>query len=324
MPGHTALLLLVLGCGPRVAPAPAPTPAPQSPAPQLLSVGYMHRCMLDDAGRPGCEGSDALGQASPPDAVLTTISAGLYHSCGLYPDGAPVCWGSDHGPYPGNATANLPPPPPGLLLAAIAAGDAFTCGLRPDGGPVCWGNKTLTPPEGRYVEVVAGYEHARFRDAQGATSCFGADEEASGEGDTGDAAHTIACAVMEDVPDGLCAPEERIPKGWTAPPSGLIARQLAAGAAHTCALTAEGGVRCWGADGWGDGNTIWAGQTRVPADLPPAVEVSAGGGHSCARLTDDTVRCWGDTQSPQGRFVEISSGASQACGRRVEGEIMCW
>lgn len=300
------IALLALACG-GIARHTAPAGA------QRLSVGYMHRCALDDAGHPRCEGSDAHGQSSPPDVTLTTISAGLYHSCGLQRDGSPVCWGSDSGPYPGYATKNLPPPPQGLTLIAVAAGDAFTCGLGEEGQLTCWGNKGLSAPQGRYVEVVAGYGHACVRD-QEAVSCFG--EE--------DGSDTIACEDMEDVPDGVCTPGERIPRRWTAPPPALSAQQLAAGAAHTCALTEAGAVRCWGADGWGDGNTIWAGQTRVPPDLERAVEVSAGGGHSCARLVDDTVRCWGDRASPQGRFVEISSGASEACGRRADGTIDCW
>ena len=96
------------------------------------------------------------------------------------------------------------------------------------------------------------------------------------------------------------------------------------GADHTCALGVQGKVFCWGADGWGDGNSVWTGQTRVPVDLPAAVQVTAGGGHSCALHKDGKVTCWGDHKSPMGKFRTIDSGADRVCGVMLSGEVKCW
>ena len=78
--------------------------------------------------------------------------------------------------------------------------------------------------------------------------------------------------------------------------SGVIA--VSAGAGHTCAVTTDGGVLCWGADDdgeLGDGNTEWN------SPLPVAVTglssgvtgLSAAVDHTCALTIDGGVLCWG-------------------------------
>lgn len=336
--GALTLVLSTLACSglpspPIEDPKPQPSPSPPPPEPPVapssaelprLSVGYMHWCALDGQGRAKCQGDDALDQLRAPDEELITVSAGLYHSCGLRPDHSVICWGSDRGPYT-RAVPKLPPPPEGLTLASVAAGDAFTCGLTLESAVVCWGNKGIQPPIGRFVEVVAGYDHACVRSSDKSVRCFGveqaADETYGSDGEPG--ADTLECATMEGVPEGICKTAERISRHWTPPPAGLTADQLAAGASHSCVLR-SGKVSCFGADGWGDGNTIWAGQTRAPPDLADVVEVTAGGGHSCARRSGGDVTCWGDKSSPEGLFTDISSGASDACGVRPDRTIFCW
>lgn len=71
---------------------------------------------------------------------------------------------------------------------------------------------------------------------------------------------------------------------------------VTAGFAHTCALLADGAVKCWGANEHGqlgDGTT----QDRhapVDAALPgPASAVGAGYVHTCAAVSGN-VYCWGD------------------------------
>ena len=308
------LLLLIAGCTRTPAVAPAVGPARDAPRPgPIVSAGYLHHCVLDPDGTARCDGGNQLDQLRVPKDRLTAISAGLYHSCGLTTAGTPLCWGSDRGPYPGNATSDLPAPPD-VRLVAIAAGSEYTCGLDAAGALVCWGNRgwASAPPPGRFVALSAGYDHACAVRADGEVTCFG---EAGVE--------RLPCEQLESVPEGACRAGDTIPKGWTPAPAGLRAVAVAAGASHTCAVTKAATVVCWGADGWGDGNTIWAGQTRVPPSLIDVVEVSAGGGHSCARRRDGRVVCWGDVPSPAGRFVQIDSGANYACGVSAAGAVVC-
>lgn len=84
------------------------------------------------------------------------------------------------------------------------------------------------------------------------------------------------------------------------PLTGIV--NITAGYTHNCALTSDGGVKCWG-DNFrgmlGDDSTT----TRlIPVDvlagpgLPPLAGVSAigaGATHTCALMTGGGVKCWG-------------------------------
>lgn len=83
-----------------------------------------------------------------------------------------------------------------------------------------------------------------------------------------------------------------------------IKPKVSAGPSHTCALSSDGGVRCWGRGRFGalgsqSESNISDGQgpTIVEAgpvlSTMPALEVIAGSGHSCALLRDRNVSCWG-------------------------------
>jgi hypothetical protein len=89
-------------------------------------------------------------------------------------------------------------------------------------------------------------------------------------------------------------------------PLGGTAIAITAGLNHTCALLADGRIRCWGDGGVGqlghDATTnIGDGQgadlsIENAKDVPlggRALAVTAGAGHTCALLTTGTMRCWG-------------------------------
>jgi alpha-tubulin suppressor-like RCC1 family protein len=81
-----------------------------------------------------------------------------------------------------------------------------------------------------------------------------------------------------------------------------VAGRLAVGDDHVCALTASGGIVCWGS---GENSQVplpalssdlFAAEPVALDPLPEGrrgVQISAGAEHTCVRAHDGTVWCWG-------------------------------
>lgn len=123
--------------------------------------------------------------------------------------------------------------------------------------------------------------------------------------------------------------------------------QVAAGAAHTCALAEDGNVYCWGSGEngrLGDGRTTDSATPILVDGSEFAGEIrdlAVGEDHSCV-VAGEEVYCWGandQKQSGQGSSddvtepkrvsgldepVGISLGAAFSCARQADGEARCW
>jgi cysteine-rich repeat protein len=133
--------------------------------------------------------------------------------------------------------------------------------------------------------------------------------------------------------------------------------QIDLGGQFTCALLANGSVRCWGSGFGGQlgyGNTNHIGDNEVPAnagnvDVGGVVtQVASGANHNCALLVGGTVRCWGqngagqlgygnaitigDDEAPSsagdvdvgGTVVQLACGGSHTCALLDTGAVRCW
>jgi alpha-tubulin suppressor-like RCC1 family protein len=123
--------------------------------------------------------------------------------------------------------------------------------------------------------------------------------------------------------------------------------RLAAGAAHTCSVSSEGGLSCWGFNSsgqLGDGTTTNR-QAPVPVSglSSDVLAVSAGRAHGCAATAKDEFLCWGDNASGQlgdGTMISrltpvqvsgltsgvaaVSTGGGHSCALTPAGALLCW
>ena len=67
--------------------------------------------------------------------------------------------------------------------------------------------------------------------------------------------------------------------------AGNAFKQISAGPYHTCGVTVDGNVDCWGYNPHGETADRSGGNW---------LEVSAGEDHTCALRSDGVVDCWGD------------------------------
>lgn len=193
-------------------------------------------------------------------------------------------------------------------------------------GPI-WNFTTGDSSSSKAILIAAGLYHTCALTSVGGVKCWGW----NGEGELGNG--TLA--------------SRRTPENVVGLSSGIIS--IAAGGFHTCALTSNGGVKCWGDNSFGE---LGNGDTDSdPHPLPVnvvglssgVVAISAGDYHSCALTDSGEVKCWGDNAYGQlgdgsntendtpvdvvalsSGVVAIAAGYEQTCAITSNGKVKCW
>ncbi|MEX2247862.1 MAG: choice-of-anchor Q domain-containing protein [Dehalococcoidia bacterium] len=224
--------------------------------------------------------------------------------------------------------------PPGW--AEIDVGVNHTCGITTADGLRCWGlNSSGQLGTGDFLNsalpqnvVALGLGGTQQVSAGGAHTCAVAASRVRCWGDN----------LWGQLGNGEFGPAAANPLPLLVSDT-LFVAQVSAGHDHTCAVTTESEVWCWGLNNYGQvGNNTsgnaWLGPTPVCETgtgfdctggqrLSGVLEVEAGGLHTCALMFDGAVKCWGmnyngqlgigDSPDEVPTTAECTSGTSIGC-----------
>ena len=230
-----------------------------------ITIGDGHSCGLTVSGRAYCWGANDFGQLGDGSRVdrampvpiagslrFRSLSAGAYHTCGIALNDIAYCWGDNRwgqlgaGDVPYNAIDAGRDVPVAVVGATpwsrVAAGWQHTCATSAAGVTYCWGRNDAAKQLGdgsdvthrgvpapiadahMFIALTAGPLATCGRTSDGAAWCWGANYY----GGLGDG---------KVVAEGIGRPT-RVQGGPFV--------EITLGQAHTCALSNDRGLWCWG------------------------------------------------------------------------------
>lgn len=208
-----------------------------------FNSSYSHACAILDDGSVSCWGMEMYGELGPlafrripgwpidlgTGRTAVQVAVGVFHICALLDDGSVKCWGSHVSLGLGDMLDR------GAMLNQM--GDALP--------PVDLGTGVHA------VQISAGEAHTCALLSNGAIKCWGANSSGQlGLGDKLDRGY-----MPNQMGDQLPAVDI----------GGGQVSQIAAGAAHNCAVLSNGGLKCWGTNGWGQ---LGLGDSTTRGDQP--------------------------------------------------------
>ena len=267
------------------------------------------------------------------DAVALETSG--QHSCALHKDGTISCWGRESygalGADREEGEYSLSPRQVKNIddATAIAAGDNYTCALRQGGAIFCWGRN-------RYGQLGTGQTYNEF-------------EYSLMPVRVGDFSDSASPAISAAEPEPPSPPSTTSPAISAAESAPNLATSIAASYSHSCAVSEDKKVFCWGSN---ENGKLGIGKSKydleysaVPlevAGIADAAAVATGENHTCALHESGTVSCWGRNTSDQLGSLDswrstvpvqiddikdavwIAAGEGHTCAVHLDGTISCW
>ena len=303
-----------------------------------------YSCALTSVGEAVCWGKYADRWPPPPDGPFVALTppsylwaqgSGFGNACGLRTDGTAVCWGTAGSEderqvleeYSGPFTA-IRGTIGGLCgltidgvwtclsgyqssdqrFTAMSTGGMHDCAITPSGTAYCepatslnllfsGGRKRMIPPDpspDRFVSITSGAATAND--------------------------DAYACALTATGRTYCWRNEDNKLERPQPPVGGYVG--VADGYGHTCGLTADSGIDCWGWNNYGQ------------ADAPDGQfkAVSAGYSSSCAVTLEGRLVCWGsiwtDQSShplglPETRYQSVAVGYTGVCALTADSQAEC-
>ena len=230
------------------------------------------------------------------------------------------------------ASAQQPPvgpaaavPNPAAVSQALGAGPVMfnkTAGQPGAAAP----DAEITSVLAVAMKIAAGESHTCALTTDGRVQCWGRND--SGQ-----------------LGDGTTTSPRPTPVAVSGLASGVT--DIAAGTSHTCALTTDGGVKCWGANSYGQLGVTPSPNQSVPLDVEELTSgvqaIAAGASHTCALTTGGGVKCWGgngygqlgdalttdraipmDVSGLKSGVIDIAAGENHTCALTTGGGVKCW
>lgn len=327
----------------------------------LVAAGKYHTCAILETGALQCWGYNMYGQLGnnstydrpvPQDVYamssgIQSVSLGENHSCALDNAGQVWCWGNNYEGQLGIGNTDMQLIPVNVAgmgdgNLAIKAGMRFTCAIDPENNPKCWGEnwagqlgdesqiRSLTPVEvselpSTIMSIGAGDSHTCVVLVTQGLMCWGSNS--FGQLGNGDSAIRLQAVDVVGLTSGIVV--------------------ISSGGMHSCAITTEGALKCWGNNKFGqlgNGSTIDSVTPVAVIGLEHDVTaVATGGFHTCAAFNED-VYCWGYNgfgQVGDGSRVNrwtpvpvvgidnpasaLATGSNHSCALMAESQVIkCW
>ena len=292
-----------------------------------ISTGYNHACAIVADGKLKCWGENKDGQLGVGNLVdssvpvdvpdvgtgVIAVSAGLRSTCAITSSGLVKCWGANSAGQLGNGTKTPSLVPTdvvnlGSSAIAITVGFSYACAVTSAGALKCWGlddfltlgnDRTdsvginpfshslpvnVTGLNSSVIAVSASYDHTCALIAGGLMKCWGY----NGLGQLGNGSNQVSDGFRQVV---------RV-SGYPIDVLRLEAvAAISLGFQFSCALSSQGGAKCWGRNSSGELGSGSGNFSLVPRDVTglasDMVGVSAGLQHACGVSQAGGLKCWG-------------------------------
>jgi cysteine-rich repeat protein len=302
-----------------------------------VAISTYSSCALKNNGTVFCWGNNNYGQlgdgttstrATPVQVRsltgVTEISGGRIHNCARKSDGTVWCWGyNNYGQLGDGSRSNRSAPVQARGLTGVrnvTTGVNHTCAVMNNGSAKCWGygwyhNVTNTSRRSSYyttpVDVggVSGVSEMKaygygscYRRANGTVGCFG--YGCHGQMGNGQSScYNYGNRTVSNLSNAV---------------------ELGGGYYHMCARDADGNVKCWGYNSYGqlgDGTTTQRTSPVQVSTMTDAVTLSQSGTgmHSCAARTGGSVSCWG--RNNYGQMGAGNTGGNQTTPVNAIGAV---
>lgn len=300
---------------------------------------YLPSCNVLTQSSPAQAPTMTSTQTSSPKIYATSLSVGGTHACAVLNNGYAVCWGDNSSGQLGDGTFtkhNTAIEVVGLSeITDISAGGEHTCALMKGGNVKCWGRnnsgqlgngtKELSmelvdvPGLLNVTGISAGSEHTCAVMGDGNVKCWG---------------KNLSGRVGNDTNERLIlSPVDVVSLG-----ANIVF--VSAGNEHTCALTDDGNVMCWGRNVDGElGISQNSNLSKTPVNVVglegKAVAITTGFARTCAVTNKGEIQCWGwmgfeeFSNSPvilrnfESTPKLVATGGNHICAINENGKVSC-